>query len=269
MAATLEATKVLPKSAIDRTIDLINQNKIKDPISKYLTHRIVQLSPSPENIIKSNKVALSSLRQADKILYKKLKDISFEWKTKKIQFAQRYRTIPQIRRVIKKVCHLCGEDTGLSKKMIIKFNKRFRSLLGDADSKSLEIRLIARYWSVMTDAERYEIIVHETCHILADRKHGTNIRPHGREWRAMMGRAGLKPETLIDIHTKPADGSIICPKGHKGLYSRNYIRQLVQNQIPLALCSKKGFQEYYIPEDGECFASDAIRTGILHGLIII
>jgi len=42
-----------------------------------------------------------------------------------------------------------------------------------------------------------EVLVHEVAHIVCHWRHG-RVRPHGREWRALMEQAGLRPRVRLD-----------------------------------------------------------------------
>lgn len=42
-----------------------------------------------------------------------------------------------------------------------------------------------------------EVLVHEVAHILCHWRHG-RVRPHGREWRALMEQAGLRARVRLD-----------------------------------------------------------------------
>lgn len=42
-----------------------------------------------------------------------------------------------------------------------------------------------------------EVLVHEVAHLVCHWQHG-RVRPHGREWQALMRRAGLRPRVRLD-----------------------------------------------------------------------
>ncbi len=43
-----------------------------------------------------------------------------------------------------------------------------------------------------------EVVVHEAAHVAAYLKHGARIRPHGREWQALVRHAGYEPRVRFD-----------------------------------------------------------------------
>jgi hypothetical protein len=42
-----------------------------------------------------------------------------------------------------------------------------------------------------------EVLVHEVAHIVCHWRHG-RVRPHGREWKALMAQAGLRARVRLD-----------------------------------------------------------------------
>jgi len=48
-----------------------------------------------------------------------------------------------------------------------------------------------------------EVLCHEAAHLAAHHLHGPGIRPHGREWQALMRRAGLTPRIRIPLPNPP------------------------------------------------------------------
>ncbi len=97
----------------------------------------------------------------------------------------------------------CNGVPELSQVILVEWNKRFTSRLGDAIynrvSMRARIRLSTPLWSLATTADiRMETVVHETCHIVVDYKHRYAPRPHGSEWKEAMRNCGLKP---LRLHT--------------------------------------------------------------------
>ena len=104
----------------------------------------------------------------------------------------------------------CGQPD-LVGKVSISFNSRFTSRMGDAryrpEKDRGRIRLSSPLWHYASPAERRNTIIHEACHILAERdnqmKHG-NVGPgvmigrrpkrvgHGAAWRQYMRLAGIE-----------------------------------------------------------------------------
>ncbi len=53
---------------------------------------------------------------------------------------------------------------------------------------SLWIILSERAWNLAPEADRWDTIAHEIAHLIAWRRHGIEIRDHGREWRRIFAR---------------------------------------------------------------------------------
>jgi predicted SprT family Zn-dependent metalloprotease len=83
----------------------------------------------------------------------------------------------------------------------VSFNDRFTSKGGDASWSKKRIRLSSPLWPRMSDKDRYQIIVHEACHIVAFQKHGIYISPHGKEWKQAMRQCGLNPDRCHSVDT--------------------------------------------------------------------
>lgn len=78
------------------------------------------------------------------------------------------------------------------------WNKRHYDI-GLAFSKECRIEFSEPLWAKATPAERYETVVHEVCHITADRRHGKRCI-HGPEWRDEMRLAGFpNPQRCHDV----------------------------------------------------------------------
>jgi predicted SprT family Zn-dependent metalloprotease len=75
------------------------------------------------------------------------------------------------------------------------------------------IRFSVPLWDRATEDERYQCVVHEVCHIVQYREAELNdtlwlrrrgrrkVQPHGREWKALMRKCGLKPERCHNVNT--------------------------------------------------------------------
>lgn len=48
-----------------------------------------------------------------------------------------------------------------------------------------------------------EVLCHEAAHAAVHRVHGRSVRPHGREWRGFMERAGLRARVRIPFEELP------------------------------------------------------------------
>lgn len=48
-----------------------------------------------------------------------------------------------------------------------------------------------------------EVVCHEAAHLAASTLYGPGIRPHGREWQALMRKAGVAPRVRIPVPHAP------------------------------------------------------------------
>jgi len=68
---------------------------------------------------------------------------------------------------------------------------------------SARVRFSIPLWSRATPKERYETVVHEICHIVANHeaalKGTTTSSAHGWEWKNLMRKCGVKPERCHNV----------------------------------------------------------------------
>jgi len=76
-------------------------------------------------------------------------------------------------------------------KITWEWNSKFTRRMGDAHSATRIVRFSTHLWPRASEAERWETVVHEVCHITADIRHGKDCM-HGIEWVQEMQRAGIK-----------------------------------------------------------------------------
>lgn len=48
-----------------------------------------------------------------------------------------------------------------------------------------------------------EVLCHEAAHLAVHHLYGQGVRPHGREWQALMSRAGVMPRVRIPLPNPP------------------------------------------------------------------
>ena len=80
----------------------------------------------------------------------------------------------------------------LTRSVTVEFSRRFRSSLGLCRPVRGRIRLAA-HLQEGNDALLEEVLCHELAHVAVYRLHGRKARPHGREWKMLLTRAGFKP----------------------------------------------------------------------------
>ena len=90
----------------------------------------------------------------------------------------------------------------LARGLDIQVSSRMRRSLGRCDPR----RGIVRLNPALLEAPAkwlIETLCHEVAHVAAFRLHGSKIRPHGREWAALMTAAGFKPEARVQERSMP------------------------------------------------------------------
>jgi SprT protein len=75
---------------------------------------------------------------------------------------------------------------------------RLRSSLGRCQPQSGIVRI---HPALLDEPEAMlrEVICHEAAHVAAHLRHGTGVRPHGKEWRELMRAAGYVPRARIHV----------------------------------------------------------------------
>jgi SprT protein len=95
---------------------------------------------------------------------------------------------------------------GLQERVSIQFSRRMRRSLGRCIPRRRSVRL--NPWVLQRNPELMEeVLCHELAHIAAFELHGAKVRPHGREWRALMRAAGFGPRIRArlsrDVQAEP------------------------------------------------------------------
>lgn len=85
----------------------------------------------------------------------------------------------------------------LTNRVRIEFSSRMRRSAGRALPERGIVRL-AWWLQDATPTVRDEVLCHEVAHIAARLIHGSKIRAHGPEWKALMRRAGYEPRVRLD-----------------------------------------------------------------------
>ena len=88
-------------------------------------------------------------------------------------------------------------DESLASRVRIRYSVRmFRTIGRCAPTRCLVT--LAEGVKAMPRATQLEVMCHELAHIAAYEGHGRNIRPHGREWKDLMRRAGYPPRVRFE-----------------------------------------------------------------------
>jgi SprT protein len=88
----------------------------------------------------------------------------------------------------------------------VEWNERFTSKMGSAKSRRLTedflLRFSAPLWPRATPTERHETVIHEVCHLVAQKRawaRGVKIQPHGPEWEQLMRECSIEPERTHSV----------------------------------------------------------------------
>lgn len=120
-----------------------------------------------------------------------------------------YTTKEEISQLIKETFDVCGESD-LFDCTKIQWNSRFTRRMGDARYNHFKgtgrVRFSSVLWNRATPEERRETIIHEACHVVAERharRLGRRTAGHGPIWKRYMTQAGAKGDRC---HTVNRDG---------------------------------------------------------------
>ena len=80
----------------------------------------------------------------------------------------------------------------------VSFSNRITRSLGRTQPASKIVRLNPRLITSKRDVFK-AVVCHELAHIAAQHLHGGSIRPHGREWQALVRAAGHEPCVQMEV----------------------------------------------------------------------
>lgn len=87
---------------------------------------------------------------------------------------------------------------GLERRLKITVSRRLRTSLGLYDPIRGEVRIASFLLDAPASLVR-EVLCHEAAHVAVAELHGRSVRPHGREWRALMRAAGFEPRVRLKV----------------------------------------------------------------------
>lgn len=96
-------------------------------------------------------------------------------------------------------CYFNGTPE-LAPKIKYKFTNRLTRVFGRAFCHNRLIEISKPLWDRASPKERRQLVIHETCHIVATYKHGHAISDHGREWKQCMHKAGVPAERCHHVN---------------------------------------------------------------------
>lgn len=106
-------------------------------------------------------------------------------------------TNTQTREVLHRVCERNGVGKWFSDNVYVEWTDSFAGEMGQAiygsGADKHRIRLSTTRFLKASESEMKSAVAHQMCHIVAWRKFGSDIKPHGVEWRACMLLAGFDP----------------------------------------------------------------------------
>jgi predicted SprT family Zn-dependent metalloprotease len=112
------------------------------------------------------------------------------------------RSADQIRDSILKYCRLWGIET-IQDDIQIEVSKRLTRSLGRTQPLKKIIRINAELCTTLNEYLE-EVICHELAHIASVHQHGTAIKPHGEEWKALVSLAGFEPSVRLQVDSESA-----------------------------------------------------------------
>ena len=104
-----------------------------------------------------------------------------------------------IHRALRDWCHLWGVEE-LAPEISVELSSRMTRSLGRCYPDRKLIR-IAQFVFDESSTLVQEVLCHEAAHLAAYHLHGTSIRPHGREWKALMLMAGHPPTVRFKLES--------------------------------------------------------------------
>lgn len=116
----------------------------------------------------------------------------------------------------------------------INFSTRLSTSLGRCRPYSKTISLNTNLLTGDKSELLLEVLCHEAAHIVNFVHHGRTVKPHGKEWQALVTAAGYKPGPRIvvksqDTTTKTRKSTVVyehrCPICQNAWYSRRPIKR--------------------------------------------
>lgn len=103
----------------------------------------------------------------------------------------------QIRDSVLKYCNLWGIED-IQDEIQIEVSKRLIRSLGRTQPLLKIIRLNTELCATLNEFLD-EVICHELAHIASVHQYGASIKPHGKEWRALVCLAGFEPSVRLSV----------------------------------------------------------------------
>lgn len=133
------------------------------------------------------------------------------------------------------IAHACNTNgvSYLINKIKVVYSNRMKSTGGFATYLNKTIKLSAVVAQYATPEEFRNIVIHETCHVIARLKavNGWSIKPHGREWKRAMWTAGEEPKRCHSVKV-PVDISkrvaIKCSCGKEMTMGKLQYKRMIQ-----------------------------------------
>ncbi|MCA9756406.1 MAG: SprT-like domain-containing protein [Candidatus Eisenbacteria bacterium] len=107
-------------------------------------------------------------------------------------------TSDEIHRHLESLEQLWGTP-GLAEEVKVRPSTRMYRSLGNYSPKRDEIRIAAHLLETGGREFFLEVLGHEAAHAAIRRLYGNRVQPHGREWKALMRKAGLPPRATLDV----------------------------------------------------------------------
>jgi len=124
----------------------------------------------------------------------------------------------EIRTSILKFCKLWDVEE-IQDEIQVEFSTRLTHSLGRTQPLQKIIRLNTELRTTLND-HLEEVICHELAHVAAVYQHGASLKPHGKEWQALVMLAGYEPSVRMKVNGQASPSKVsrrykhLCPVCH-------------------------------------------------------
>ena len=158
------------------------------------------------------------------------------------------RMVTTIEPIVHRLCSLWGIEC-IADQIRVEFSSRMTRSLGRTQSLRKIIRLNSKL-STSLGGHLEEVLCHELAHIAAIHKFGRSIRPHGKEWQALVRQASYAPNIRMVLNgqcnTSPRTNTFrhVCPVCHsERIAKRRMTRWRCKNCVENSLNGKLHIEE--------------------------
>lgn len=107
----------------------------------------------------------------------------------------------QVSKWIKEACRKC-RCPRLASQITFEFHPRFTRRGGDCDLYRKKLRFSEPLWPRMSETQRRQTVIHETCHLIRYTLYGHTRTYHDDKWKLLMVICGAEPDRCHDIDSR-------------------------------------------------------------------